>query len=371
MWSGLQSPSAKTKFAIAIKGGRLGNVSNGDGSRILRTDCPTRTIDQGRLDETPAISDGSIFLRERSRVITLAQAGSAAATAAAPQFDFDYEVDPSFPIWPAHIKQGPVSGVAVDSKGHVYAFQREKPSVVCFDASGKFVNSFADDLIGDGGKGAHGISVDAEDNVWLTDTVHHMVFQLSPQGKLLGALGKMDQPSEDLDKFNKPTFIVFGPNKNSYVIDGYGNSRVVHYRDGKHPEAWGKAGMGPLEFNQPHTGVIDSQGRLVVLDRDNLRIQVLNAQTGELLETWTGYKPFGIAMDQKGTLFISDSETSQILQLDAHGPRVRGWGKNGSAPGEFKGFAHLITADRNGNIYTAETGGQRVQKFKRVAASPK
>jgi|GEM_PF-195473 outer membrane protein assembly factor BamB len=328
----------------------------------------------GEFYATPAISDGVIFLRDRSRVIAISQTGGtlAAADTSAEKFDFDYQPDPSFPQWPSNVKKGPVSSVAVDSKGRVIVFQREKPPVLVFDASGKFVNSFADDLIGDGGKGAHGVSVDGEDNIWLTDTVHHVVFQLSPEGKLLGMLGVMDQPSEDLDKFNKPTFIVFGPNKNSYVIDGYGNSRVVHYRDGgKHPEAWGKAGSGPLEFNQPHTGVIDTQGRLVVCDRDNLRIQVLNAQTGEHLETWTGYKPFGIAMDPQGNFFISDGNTAQIQQLDSHGKIVRRWGKDGTGPGEFKGFAHLITADKVGNIYTAETGGQRVQKLKRVATSQK
>lgn len=323
----------------------------------------------GEFYATPAISDGVIFLRDRSKVYAIAKADKANAASAEPaKFDFDYEVDPAFPQWPANVVKGPVSSVAVDSKGRVYAFQRANPSVVVFDSNGKFLSTFADKLIGDGGKGAHGISVDSEDNVYLTDTVHHVVFKMSPEGKLLGTMGKMDSPSEDLDAFNKPTFVVFGPNKNSYVIDGYGNSRVVHYQDGKHPEAWGKAGNGPLEFNQPHTGVIDTKGRLVVCDRDNLRIQVLNPKTGEHLETWTGYKPFGIAMDQKGVIYVSDSQTSQLLQLDNQGKVVRGWGKKGKEPGNFDGFAHLITADKEGNIYTAETGGQRVQKFKRVAA---
>ena len=325
----------------------------------------------GEFYATPAISDGVIFLRDRSRVYAIAKAPAVPATAVSEKFDFDYEPDPSFPQWPAQIKKGPVSSVAVDSKGRVIVFQREIPPILVFDAAGKFVNSFASDLIGDNGKGAHGISVDDDDNIWATDTTHHVVFQFSPQGKLIGKLGIMDQPGEELDKFNKPTFIVFGPNKHSYVIDGYGNSRVVHYRDGgKHPEIWGgKKGKGPLEFDQPHTGVIDTKGRLVVCDRDNLRIQILNAQTGELIDTWTGYKPFGIAMDKQGNLFISDGLTAQIQQLDSQGKVIRSWGKEGTGPGEFKGFAHLITADREGNIYTAETGGQRVQKLKRVSIS--
>jgi streptogramin lyase len=283
----------------------------------------------------------------------------------AEKFDFDYQPDPSFPQWPANVKTGAVSGVGTDSKGRVYVLQREKPPVLCFEASGKFVRSFGDDVIGMG----HGLSVDADDNVWVTDTVHHLVFQFSPQGKILKTLGQLDQASEDADKFNKPTYVVFGPKGDLYVMDGYGNARVVHYREGgRNPEIWGKPGSGPLEFNAPHAGVIDPQGRLVVCDRDNNRIQILHPQTGDLVTTWTGYTPFGIAIDRQGTLFVSDAKRQQILQLDSQGHEVRAWGKEGTGPGEFK-TPHLITADRDGNLYAAEVAGRRVQKLKRVPSA--
>ena len=56
----------------------------------------------------------------------------------------------------------------------------------------------------------------------------------------------------------------------------------------------------------------------------------------------------------------------QILQLDSKGREVRAWGKEGTGAGEFK-TPHLITADRQGNLYAAEVGGQRVQRLKRVS----
>ena len=316
----------------------------------------------GEFYATPAISDGMIFLRDRSRLIAVG-ADSSRSSEAAAKFDFDYQPDPSFPQWPTQIKAGAVSGVGVDSKGRVFVLQRVSPPVLCFDASGKFLKSFGENVIGLG----HGLTVDAEDRVWVADTGHHMVFQFSTEGKLLGALGKMDVPSEDVDKFNKPTYIVFGEKGHSSVMDGYGTARVVHYREGgKHPEIWGKPGSGPLEFSAPHTGLIDQKGRLIVCDRDNLRIQVLHPQTGELLETWTGFKPFGVAMDPQGRLYVSDGARQQILQLDSKGKEVRAWGKEGTGAGEFK-TPHLITSDRQGNLYAAEVGGQRVQKLKRVS----
>jgi outer membrane protein assembly factor BamB len=315
----------------------------------------------GEYYATPAISDRVIFLRSRSHIVAVAQhAGSAAA-----KFDYDYQPDPSFPQWPADVTLGPVSGVGVDRQGRVIVLQREKPPVLVFEADGKFVTSFGDEVIGSG----HGLTVDGDDNIWVTDTVHHVVFQFSPQGKILKVLGKMDAPSEDADKFNKPTYIVFGAKGDLYVMDGYGNARVVHYRPGgKHPEIWGRPGSGPLEFNAPHAAVIDLQGRLVVADRDNNRIQILHPQTGELMETWTGYTPFGIAQDRAGTIFISDAKRQQIIQLDPRGREVRAWGKDGTGPGEFK-TPHLITADGEGNLYAAEVAGRRVQKLKRVRLS--
>lgn len=313
----------------------------------------------GQYYATPAISNGTIFLRERSRVIAIAHADTSAA-----HFDYDYEPDPSFPQLPADLKLGPVSGVGVDSKGRVIVLQREKPPVLCFESSGELVHSFGGDVIGSG----HGLTVDADDNIWVTDTVHHVVFCFSPQGKLRHMLGKLDQAGEDADQFSKPTYIVFGPKKDLYVMDGYGNARIVHYRaGGTNPEIWGKPGTGPLEFNAPHTAVIDPQGRLVVCDRDNNRIQILHPESGELLATWTGFTPFGIAIDREGTIFVSDAKRQQILQLDADGKEVRAWGQEGTGAGEFK-TPHLITADQKGNLYAAEVGGRRVQKLTRVTS---
>ena len=427
------APSAKAKLAVVVPGDSRGDVTASPGSQTLQVlvDCPTPTVFAGRIysvrddgvgtcldlktgkqlwksriggeryqsspvvgdgkiyflslegkctvieagDEfkvlsentipgqyyaTPAISNGVIFLRERSRVIAIAQ-----ADANVPRFAYDYQPDPSFPKLPAGLTLGPVSGVGVDSKGRVIVLQREKPPVLCFEASGEFVNSFGGDVIGSG----HGLTIDADDNIWVADTVHHVVFCFSPQGKLLNLLGKMDQAGEDTDKFNKPTYIVFGPKKDMYVMDGYGNARIVHYSpEGKHPEVWGNPGTGPLEFNAPHAAVIDPQGRLVVCDRDNLRIQILHSKSGELLETWTGFKPFGIAIDSEGTIFvsISDGPRQQIVQLNSQGKEVRGWGREGTGPGEFK-TAHLISVDQQGNLYAAEVGGRRIQKLKRMA----
>ncbi|MFN8708585.1 MAG: peptidyl-alpha-hydroxyglycine alpha-amidating lyase family protein [Planctomyces sp.] len=261
---------------------------------------------------------------------------------------------------PDGVTLGAVSGVGVDDAGNVYLLQRQAPPVMCFDRSGKFVRSFGDNLVGTG----HGLAVDPEGNVWVTDTGHHLVFKFSPEGKLLLALGQSDKPGTGENQFDKPTHTAFGSNGDVFVTDGYGNSRIVRLNsDGKFIQEWGKAGAGPGEFKSPHAAIVDNMGRLLVCDRDNQRIQIFS-QDGMLLETWSGYTPFGIAIDGHGMVFTADGKLNQISQLDSKGMIVRSWGKEGVEPGQFK-TPHLITADKSGNLYVAEVGGRRLQMLKR------
>ena len=47
-------------------------------------------------------------------------------------------------------------------------------------------------------------------------------------------------------------------------------------KDGKFIKTWGKKGLGPGEFNLPHSLAFDSKGRLFVADRENNRLQIFD-----------------------------------------------------------------------------------------------
>lgn len=273
---------------------------------------------------------------------------------------FDFKPVPSFPTVPKQITLGRCSGVAVNSRGDVYLFHRGKQPIICFDSTGKYIRSWGDKLIGT----AHGLRIDRDDNVWVTDIGHHLVLKFSPRGKLLLALGKSDKPGLRTDQFNKPTDVAFGPRGEIFVSDGYGNSRVMKFNAaGKFLKTWGKPGKGRAEFNLPHSIVVDPQGRVLVGDRENDRVQVFNAE-GKLLDIWPGFAPYGLALDPNGNLFVADGRANRVLRIDSAGKVAGSWGGKGQAPGEFD-LPHMLASDRDGNLYVVEITGKRLQKLVR------
>jgi DNA-binding beta-propeller fold protein YncE len=260
---------------------------------------------------------------------------------------------------PAGLELGACTAVAQNSRGEIFVFHRGKQPLLVFSADGKFLRSWGDDLVGS----AHGLRIDADDNVWCTDIGNHRVYKFDPQGKLLLQLGT-GKAGAGSDEFNKPTDVAFGKLGEFYVTDGYGNTRVLKFSpSGALLQQWGTSGKEPGEFNTPHAIVRNRADRLIVGDRENDRIQVFDAD-GKLLEVWPGFAPFGLALDAAGKLFVADGRANEVLELDAAGKIVARFGKKGSAPGEFD-LPHMLTFDSAGNLYVTEITGKRVQKFEK------
>ncbi len=181
---------------------------------------------------------------------------------------------------------GRVSAVATDSSGEVYVFQRGEDAdpIVVFDKDGKYLRSWGRDL--DFGN-EHGLRVDRDDNIWITDNGNHQVMKFTREGKLLLTLGVRGESGEDDKHFFRPADITFGPDGSLYVADGYGNARVVKFSpEGEYITAWGKHGTGESEFNIVHSAAVDSKGTVYVSDRENNRIQIFDAD-GKFLRMWT------------------------------------------------------------------------------------
>jgi DNA-binding beta-propeller fold protein YncE len=289
----------------------------------------------------------------------------------------DYRVDAAWPQLPAGMTLGQVTGVAVDAKNQVWVFHRDNARpILCFDGkTGKLLKTIGAGLI----ENAHGLSVDPEGNLWITDLARHQILKLDPDGKVLFTLGEKGKAGWDAEHFNRPTMAAFDREGNAYIGDGYGNSRVVKFtKDGKFLFEWGKKGTGPGEFNIPHSIAIDAQGNVLVCDRANRRVQVFDAQ-GKFLTEWKSEalgRPWGIVNGPRGTFFIVDGgdeadvkgeprpqPRSRLLQVDSKGNVLGTWGSYGKEAGNMV-WAHDIAIGRDGAIYVGEVNdGKRVQKF--------
>ncbi|MBL9134161.1 MAG: hypothetical protein JNG86_23305, partial [Verrucomicrobiaceae bacterium] len=118
----------------------------------------------------------------------------------------------------------------------------------------------------------------------------------------------------------------------------------------------------------------DSQGRVIVCDRENERLEVFDAK-GVFLHEWKGPhlgKPYGAATASDGHVFIVDGGSPSLrpelrgkaVELNASGGVIDTFGSFGSAPGQFQ-LGHDIAVAPDGAVYVAEGTGARVQKFVR------
>ncbi len=279
--------------------------------------------------------------------------------------DLGYQVAPHALSLPPGGNFIETTEVALNSKGHIFVFHRGLQPLMEFDSNGGFVRSLGDGLF----TMAHGLKIDADDNIWTTDVGSHLVLKLSPEGRVLlvlgrkGIAGEEDKPS-GMPLFDKPADVAFDAVGNIYVADGYGNSRVVKFdKDGNFIKAWGKKGSGEGEFDLPHTVAIDSQGLVYVGDRENRRVQIFDAD-GNFIKQWThAGSPWYLYITPDQRIYLVDGYASRILKMDREG-NILGMlgGVSGKAPGQFA-LVHGLAMGPQGEIYTTEILNWRVQKF--------
>ena len=257
-----------------------------------------------------------------------------------------------------------------------------------FDAAGNLVASFGAGML----VFPHGIHVDRDGNVWVTDAnaskdgkIGHQVIKFSPAGKVLLRLGKAGVAGNPPDLLTEPNDVITAPNGDIFVAEGHSGqntnappgtvARINKYaKDGKFIKSWGTLGSAPGEFRTPHSLAFDSRGRLFVADRGNLRLQIFD-QDGKFLDEWKQFSRIsGLWIDRNDTLYAADSESSATANPGwKRGIRI-GSARNGEVmffipDPELKpqgtSAAEGVAVDAAGNIYGAEVGPKALKRYVR------
>ena len=322
------------------------------------------------------------------RLASVAAAAACAVTVAAQQTP--YTAVPGHFKMPDGRKVGSTAGITIDRDGSsVWVFERcgaqdcvgsTVAPILKFDASGKVVKALGAGMF----IRPHGIHIDRDGNLWVTDGEGpdgkdarrdgkgHQVFKMTPDGKVLMTLGKAGVAGDGPDTFNMPSAVLIAPNGDIFVGDGHGgtsNARVLKFsKDGRFIKSWGKRGTAPGEFETPHALAMDSRGRLFVGDRGNNRVQIFD-QDGKFLEEWKQFgRPSGVFIDRNDTIYVADHTSDAKTNPGFRKGITIGSARDGKVmtfilDPDPEGSQEGVAVDAHGTIYGSLTGGMALKKY--------
>jgi hypothetical protein len=316
---------------------------------------------------------------------------------------------------PKDLHLGEVTGVAVNSKKHIFVFSRGSTLGPAYAAAAAQLLEFGPDgqFIREIGKNlyawsfAHVVRIDSADNIWAVDKGSDMIIKFNPDGHVTMVFGRKQEasdeetgplkhpkpplPAED-GRFRQPTDVTWDPAGNAYISDGYINSRVAKVdKNGNWLKSWGDRGDKPGEFNTPHSIAADAQGNIYVADRFNRRIQVFDGD-GKVLRVITIDVPFDqnarpaignkpdpnaksgtfsagapwalcITPPPNQVLYSADAYPGRIYKLTLDGKVLGVLGESGKQPKQF-GWVHEIACPSENELYVAELLNWRMQKLR-------
>ncbi len=302
----------------------------------------------------------------------------------------EYELVHDWPDLPEDMVLGMVTGLGIDSDNNLVIFHRagqpwaypppenkiDRNTILTIDTeSGKVLKNWGSNLF----YMPHGLEVDQENNVWITDVGLQQIVKFNADGEYLMALGEEKVVGNDSAHFALPTDLVVAPDGSYYISDGYGNSRVLQFSpDNTFLLEWGKNGPDRNKnrgkehgvFDIPHGIDMDRNGNVYVADRENNRIQKFDGQ-GNFITSWqnnAAHQLYSVAFDHENSrLFAIDydsiSVSSTIFRFDPDLNLQTQFKASGSGSDTETRY-HDIAIDQNGNVYVGDIKGNRVQKFR-------
>jgi DNA-binding beta-propeller fold protein YncE len=211
-----------------------------------------------------------------------------------------------------------ITGLAIDDSDRLFVSDNGLKHVVVFNPQRKVEASIAEGLVD-----PSGIAIDNENRfLYVCDTSLDQVLVYDADTyKLLrriGTTGKAHTLTTPGD-FAAPTNVAVDADGNVYVSDTLNNRVEIFDADGKFDSEFGKAGDGPGYFARPKGIAIDADGHVWVADAVQDRVQVFTKE-GRLL-IWMGMHGLlpgqfralaGLAIDKNNRVFTSEQFPGRV-----------------------------------------------------------
>lgn len=203
-------------------------------------------------------------------------------------------------------------GVALDSDNNLYISDAQHAAIFKLGPDGSFLRELD-------GKGnllrPAGIAVRNNGDKLVADSVANKVFVFGKDDAFKGELAGTDFT----ESFNKPTYLSVDKQDNVYVTDTMNFTIRIFDAQGKYVRSQGQIGDVPGSFARPKGVALDSDQNLYVMDSILGNFQIFN-QKGQLL-LYVGQEgiypgefmlPSGIFIDQNDRIYISDTFNHRI-----------------------------------------------------------
>ena len=217
------------------------------------------------------------------------------------------------------------------------------------------------------------VALDTAGRVYVADRWHGRIQSFNPDGSYYATL---DNGGTTENQVGCPTGVALAPNGYLYVTDPCSQRVQIFDRNLLYLATMGtpgEVGSDNAHFNQPEDVAVDSRGVIYVSDRNNHRVQVFNASRayvrtigetgvqGEDFDHLSG--PNGLTVDAADRLYVADAWNNRVQVFDKDGAYLTTIaGSWGTLTGQTRSAEGVAVAP-NGDVFVADWGNHRVQKF--------